>query len=502
MPISRLLDSLIRGATNARPAHSGILAILISLGGYLFLWALYGALAKASQDLHPDMIEKIVWSRESFESLKHPPLSQWLVRLWFSVFPTTDWAFYVLGILIAVITLLAIYGVSTDYLAANKRAFALALMTFIPFFNFHALKYNENTVLMPLWAITTLCFLRSYRAKSSGYGALAGAVAAAALLSKYWSIFLVAGLGLAALIDIRRGLYFRSAAPWVTIAVGLALLLPHLVWLTQNHFAPIQYGIDVHAGQQLTTTLREALSYLVGSAGYVALPVVLVVITARPNLTEIADMLWPTDADRRLVAASFWAPLLLPAVIAPVAGIAINPLWSMSAWTLLPILLLSSARVNIATVQKRRILTFAVLFPVLMVLAAPFIALAIHYFGFLPVSAYGRSVSAEVERAWREVTKAPLRYVDGDFAYQIAVYSPDRPRPLPDLPPIPFATLAEYGIATACYYDDRKCMGEASLLQRNEPRSRQFDVSMTPLFLGIKGPARPFMILIVPPRLS
>ena len=45
----------------------------------------------------------------------------------------------------------------------------------VPFFNFHALKFNVNTVLMPLWAATTFWFLRSYQTRSALYAALAGA---------------------------------------------------------------------------------------------------------------------------------------------------------------------------------------------------------------------------------------------------------------------------------------------------------------------------------------
>ena len=82
-----------------------------------------------------------------------------------------------------------------------KCVAALALLTFIPFYNFHALKSNVNTVLMPLWAITTFWFLRSYRTQSAAYAALAGVGAATCMMSKYWSIFLLAGLFVAALTD-------------------------------------------------------------------------------------------------------------------------------------------------------------------------------------------------------------------------------------------------------------------------------------------------------------
>jgi 4-amino-4-deoxy-L-arabinose transferase-like glycosyltransferase len=482
----------------AKPSGIGLIA---ALGVYLFLWTLYGALAKASQDLHPDMLEEIIWSRHLAAGfLKHPPFSGLLVKLWFAVFPLMDWLFYLLAILVAVIALLTVWELSGDYLDGKRRVLAVALLTLVPFFNFHALKYNANTVLMPLWALTTLCSLRSYRARSLAYGSLAGAAAAAAMLCKYWSIFLMGGLVLAALIDSRRDAYFRSAVPWITIAVGLAVLSPHLIRLADNHFAPIQYAIYVHGDQPITSTLREALRYLIGAAGYVALPVALVIIAARPTVPMLADMIWPADIDRRLAALAFWGPLLLPAAIAPVTGIALDPLWSMSAWSLLPILLLSPPQVAIEDKQRWRILAFASSLPVVMVLLAPAIALVIHYFGVLPVSAYSRLIGAQTEQAWHDVTREPLRYVDGDLAYGVAVYAPEQPRVLPDLPPIPGATLTRYGRAMACYYDDLKCMGEADLLQRNEPMSRRFDMSLTPTFLGVPGPPRRYMLLVVPPH--
>ncbi len=99
----------------------------------------------------------------------------------------------------------------------------IALLTLVPFYNFHALKFNANTVLIPFWAATTWWFLRSFETRRAGWAVLAGIGATAAMLGKYWSIFLIAGLGVAALSDSRRGAYFRSPAPWLTIAVGVVL---------------------------------------------------------------------------------------------------------------------------------------------------------------------------------------------------------------------------------------------------------------------------------------
>src|SRR5204862_3371692 len=124
---------------------------------------------------------------------------------------------------------------------------------FVPFYNFHALKFNANTVLIPFWALTTLWFVRSFELRSPLYAALAGLAAAGAMLGKYWSIFLLAGLGLAALSDPRRGAYFRSSAPWVTVAVGALVLAPHVTWLVSHGFAPFAYAREAHMLDFLAT---------------------------------------------------------------------------------------------------------------------------------------------------------------------------------------------------------------------------------------------------------
>src|SRR3954462_10796214 len=188
--------------------------VVILLAAYCGLWTLYGAIAKGSQDIHFDMGEMIAWSRETdWGTPKHPPLGAWLVRAWFSVFPLADWAYYLFAMALATLALWIAWRVAARYLDAEKQVLGLALLTLVPFFNFHALKFNANTVMMPLWAATTALFLRSYETRRPAVAALAGLAAAAAMLGKYWSIVLLLGLGLAALADPRRAAYFRSPAP-------------------------------------------------------------------------------------------------------------------------------------------------------------------------------------------------------------------------------------------------------------------------------------------------
>src|SRR5207248_7553498 len=120
----------------------------------------------------------------------------------------------------------------------------------------------QNTVLLPLWAATTLWFLRSFENRRVIDAALAGLLAACCMYGKYWSIFLLLGLGIAALADRRRADYFRSPAPWITIAVGTLALAPHVAWLIANDLAPFSYAVAAHHGASAASNVQAALGYL------------------------------------------------------------------------------------------------------------------------------------------------------------------------------------------------------------------------------------------------
>src|SRR5262249_48233538 len=194
-----------------------------------------------------DMSEQFALARElALGYPKHPPLTMAVVRAWFAVFPTADWAYYLLAMANVGLTLWIVWRLMARFVDGEQRVVGLALLTLVPCFNFHALKFNVNAALLPLWAATPLWFLRSLETRRPLDAALAGLAAAAAMYGKYWSVFLLIGLGIAALADPRRAAYFRSPAPWVTIAVGALALAPHAAWLIANDFAPFSYAIVLH----------------------------------------------------------------------------------------------------------------------------------------------------------------------------------------------------------------------------------------------------------------
>jgi hypothetical protein len=395
------------------------------------------------------------------------------------------------------------WKISEHYLDGDKRVLGLALLTLVPLYNFHALKFNANAVMIPVWAAATYWFLRSFETRSILYAALAGFAAAAAMLGKYWSIVLLIGLAVAALADPRRREYFRSAAPWVTIAVGALALTPHVVWLAARDFEAFGYATGSHPVGNYGEAALSGLGYVAGSLGYVALPIVLALAVARPGRAALADMLWPRDASRRTALIAFAVPILLPAALAVVAKSEVVSIWAMAAMTLLPVVLLSSPLLAVPRAAVVHVVALAVAAPVLLAVLSPAIAAIIHQRGVPKGQAHFQLLAGEMTRSWRAATDQPLRFVGGDpvLAHGVLFYLPDRPLAYTadrSLSPIDPARVARDGIAMACVTGDRGCEQLIAPLA-SDARARRSEVGLSRSYLGIAGPPVRYVIVVVPP---
>src|SRR6185312_10100112 len=66
---------------------------------YAAAWAVYGIIAKSSQDINADMAEMVVWAREpALGYPKHPPFLAFVLKIWFAIFPVADWSYTLLAV--------------------------------------------------------------------------------------------------------------------------------------------------------------------------------------------------------------------------------------------------------------------------------------------------------------------------------------------------------------------------------------------------------------------
>ncbi len=498
--LNRLLAALSDPKRSAR-------TVAIALAVYCVLWTAYAVISKTSQDIHFDMGEMVSWSRElALGTPKHPPLPSWLIAAWFSVFPLQTWAYYLFSMVMATLALWVAWMIAARYLEGEKRASGLALLTLVPFFNFHAFKYNANSAMTPAWALTTWFFLRSFESRSAGWAILAGLAAAAAMLVKYWSVVLLGGLAVAALADPRRAAYFRSPAPYITVAVGAAALAPHLWWLSTNGFAAFGYALESHPAT-VSEALISGFTYVVSAAAYVAVPVVIAMVAAAPSGVAIADTLWPADPPRRTVVVAFVLPLLIPVLAAVIAREAVIPLWTIASTTLLPVVLLSSPLLTLPHAAAIRILAIAIAVPLVCLAAAPVVALAVHLRGVENHGAHYRLVAEEVEKLWHDTTRRPLRLVGGtaNLLYGSVFYFADRPSiqeiASPQLTPwTDDARIDREGIALYCPAVDEVCLRALNARADRSIVATRTEIEVSRKFLGISDKPERYVIVIIPPR--
>ncbi len=499
-PFERLFDALIDPARRER-----VMALL--LAGYAVVWTLYGVVAKGSQDLHFDMGEMVAWSHEVvLGTPKHPPLAAWLVRVWFSVMPADMWAYYLFAVVMATLALWIAWRVAGHYLDAKKRVVGIVLLTFVPFYNFHALKFNANTVLIPFWAAATWWFLRSLDTRRAGWAVLAGVAGAAAMLGKYWSVFLIAGLAVAALTHERRGAYFRSAAPWLTVAVGTVLIAPHVYWVVTHDFGPLHYAFSSHP-TSYSGAIGYALLFLGGTLAFVAAPIVLNLLATRPSWVAIGDSLWPAKGERRTAMVALTAPIILAALGGILLKVRIGALWTMSGMTLLPVALLSSPLVSVSRQAAVRLLALAILYPIAMAVAAPGIALVIHHEGVSNYATHYQLIAQAIRRSWNARTAEPLRIVGSysDIVNGIIFYFDERPSTLDIVAPAqtPWVEpnrIRREGAAIVCPVPERRCLRAFDRYVADYPNAAIEDIELARRYFGTLDKPVRYRMLIIPPQ--
>jgi hypothetical protein len=498
--IVRLVDGLADPARRRRAALAFVL-------GYGALWFIYGVIAKSSQDMNADMAEMVVWTREpALGYPKHPPLLAYILWLWFKVFPLADWAYILLAVVTLMVGIYLAIELAAEWLAREKLAAVAFLLATIPFYNFLGLKWDQNSILIPLWALAMWAMLRALDTRSDGWAALAALAAAAAMLSKYWSVFLIAALSLAALFHPKRADYFRSRTPWVTALVFLAAVAPHVWWLIRENFPPITWVTWRRMAASTPETLQSLAEFLGGTLAYAAIAILLVHVFVRPAARALADGFLPRD-ERRSAAILFWTPILLPAVPALAKGIGLLSLWNTPALNLLPVMLLGSPLVVLPRVALLRIAGVAAAITLVSVALSPLVAYVILKRGVENNAAYARQVMEAADREWRAASDKPLKLIAGPFVLvsSAAFYGADKPSTLAEYSPYlsPWATderIAREGMAIMCETGDPICQKAIEIYGTLAPGGRRTEVTLTRRWLGFESAPKRFLIATVPPR--
>jgi hypothetical protein len=172
----------------------------------------------------------------------------------------------------------------------------------------------------------------------------------------------------------------------------------------------------------------------------------------------------------------------------------------MSAWTLLPVLLLSSPRIALRVGDVERVLALALIVPFVMTAASPGIA---HFTAdnVKPAQAQQALLARQIEEQWHAVALTSLRYVDGDMdlAYGVVASAADKPHAIPGLPPPPAAVLKRDGFVFVCLTEDAACIARGKTIAASEPEARIIESTIFRTTTGRQVAPQRYTIVLVPP---
>ena len=218
--------------------------LFIYLTGHLLIWTLIPTVVNTNLPL--DTIEALAWGSDlkwGFE--KHPPMSGLMVEIIFQLFGNNDWAFYLLSQIFLTFTFFIVWKFSNEIFKDKTLSLISVLMlSGFFFYNYTTPEFNVNICQLPFWALTVLYGWRSFNVKDKiSNWLLFGLFASFGFLSKYLFIFLLIGIKIFYsyfLIKKKKiNIYY-----FIPGLIFLAVISPHLIWLSQNDYVTILYGLS------------------------------------------------------------------------------------------------------------------------------------------------------------------------------------------------------------------------------------------------------------------
>ena len=208
---------------------------------HVVIWTLIPSIT--NHNLPLDTIEALAWgSNLDWGFNKHPPLSALATEIFYQIFGPQDWAYYFLSQLFVITAFYFVYKLSKEILNTEKHAlFSVLLLEGIYFYNFTTPEFNVNVCMLPFWAMTGYYAYKCLKDNLTTDYIILGIVAVLGFLSKYLFIYLLVGIKIFYIFYIRKNNFkINYIIPGI---IFLLILTPHLIWLTENNYITITYGL-------------------------------------------------------------------------------------------------------------------------------------------------------------------------------------------------------------------------------------------------------------------
>ncbi|MDF1796467.1 MAG: glycosyltransferase family 39 protein [Coxiellaceae bacterium] len=300
------------------PTSIRTLCLLVLL--YIFLWALIPSLF--FHGMYLDSSENIAWAMHlAWGNYKHPPLGAWLMRGALTVMPTAFSAVVFLSAACVLTMYVYLYRLGRELMSPSRTLLAILMTSTLYYFNSRSLQFNQNVMMLPLWAAMGYYFYQSLQHNQTKHWVLLGVVTGLAVLAKYESaVLIIACLGY--LLCHYKRAYTKHLL--LTAAIALLLVAPNFYWVVKHNYLPLHYMNargDTANPSWFASHIKAPFAYLASQLPLLIYPLLFAVLIGQKNHQLPVSKKW-------LSLTLGLAPFLLVFCISLVVGMNIPTEWS------------------------------------------------------------------------------------------------------------------------------------------------------------------------------
>ena len=379
---------------------------------HLILWTMIPSLT--NNNLPLDTIEALAWgSNLDWGFSKHPPASAFFLEIFYQIFGSQDWAYYLLSQIFVVIAFVVVFKFAKELFKDKTLSLiSVLLLESIYFYNFTTPEFNVNVCQLPFWA---LCVNYSWKLFDKQHVTFKdcfwlGVFAAIGFLSKYLFIYLLIAIDLLFFYAIFKKKYKKFDFKFlISLEVFIVLLVPHLIWLTNNDYITITYGL-ARTGLENSRLLDHIIYPLMffGKQVGILIPFFIMLFFLVKKFKFKISL-----KDKKLLFLIFinLVPIGLMFLTSMLTGSKIRTMWMTPFYLFFGVLVVYIFQ---AQINSKRLNRFISIFLILFIFS-PFAYAYISITETEKRTDYlGKEISLKVQHAWSEDHKEPINIVLGD----------------------------------------------------------------------------------------
>ena len=395
---------------------------------HLIIWTLIPSIT--NQNLPLDTIEALAWgSNLDWGFNKHPPMSAFFSEIFYRIFGSQDWSYYLLSQIFIIISFYYVFKFSKELLQNDLLALiSVLLIEGIYFYNFTTPEFNVNVCQLPFWSLTVYYSWKIYNGKNINFSdcLLVGFFAALGFLSKYLFIYILISIDLLFiyLIFIKKERKFDFKY-LLTIEVFLIVLVPHLIWLNNNEYITITYGLARTGLEQASILDHIKFPIIFISKQIVILIPFLIMVLLLVKKIKFKFNL--KDKKLLFLLAINILPFLLMVITSMISGSNIRTMWMTPFYLFFGTFFVYYFK---SEINQKKLKIFSYGFVLIFLLSPSLYAYISLSKDNKRTDYFGKDIADLIERRWNKNFSNEIMYVVGDewYAGNLSYHMSNRPK--------------------------------------------------------------------------